>query len=152
MMNKLDLIYVGREKGQEDLKDWKILCPVWRNRSNALICLIPLPDHRSSPPHWRHISPRPHRYLGAFLPGGLQAVLPHSDQLHVRGGEAVPPCPAGLHRLPVAAARRGRDRDPPVVRRPVAAQRAGAAAGSAHPHRAARQRQGTTAASALRIR
>lgn len=79
------------------------------------------------------------RSLGTFVPRGLQAVLPHSHQLHVRSGQTVAPDTASLHRLPVAAARRGRDRHPAVVRRPLAAQRAGAAAGSAHPHRAARQ-------------
>lgn len=131
-----------KKKKRKDLKDCKIHIPAqMKNRSNVLIYLIP--ENCKSPLTLFAPPPLPPlRYPGTVLPRGLQAVLPHSDQLHVRGGEAVPPRPEGLHPLPVAAARRGWDRDAAVLRRPLAAQRAGAAAGSAHPRRAPRQRQG----------
>lgn len=82
------------------------------------------------------------RYAGILLPRGLQALLPSSDQLHVRRCQALCSGAAGLHLLHVAAARRGGHRDAALVRGSHAAQRAGAPAGPAHPHRAAHQRQG----------
>lgn len=131
--------------------------PAEKKKKQIDVLIFSIAENRSSPSPVPSLCPPPTpppplRYPGTFLSGGLQAVLPHPDQLHVRGGEAVPARPAGLHRLPVAAARRGRDRDPAVVRRPLAAQRAGAAAGPAHPHRAARQRQGTANAANTAIK
>ena len=98
-----------------------------------------------------HLFPPVPRCLGAFFPRGLQAVLPHSDELHVRCCETRHPSAAGLRALPVAAARRGRHRDSSVVRRFWATQRSGAAARPAHPRRAAHQWQGTASVRALDI-
>lgn len=82
------------------------------------------------------------RCAGTLLPRGFPLVLPSSDQLHVRRGQARCPGAAGLHLLHVAEARRGGHRNPTLLRCSLAAQRAGAAARPAHPHRAARRRQG----------
>lgn len=81
-------------------------------------------------------------HVGAFLPRGLQAVLPNTDKLHVRRFKPSCPKAESVHHLPVAAAYRGRHRNTSVICRPSATQWAGAAARPAHPHWAARQWQG----------
>lgn len=91
------------------------------------------------------------RCLRAFLPRGLPTVFPNSDKLHVRCCETLHPSAAGLHRLPVASARRGRNRDTSVLRCSRATQRTGAAARPAYPHWAAHQWQGTVSIKRLSI-
>lgn len=146
-----DLWWINYTKLKKDQKDYKIHAPaekqIW---CFDMIFLIPSPDNCSS--HIQAVSsPFFSRYLRIFVPRGIPALLPYSDQLHVRCCETVRSHVTGLHNLPVAATCRGGNRDAPVLRCSCTAQWAGVAARPAYPYWAAHRWQGTTPRGSGRI-